>query len=282
MFGVIWSKAVHSEIVMESAFGTQTTQRLADLRRSVRRYQDRYGELAGMIDLKKANDAMASRQRRLAKLAEEAARIEAEMHSMSSEVQRIERWVEFCLEDVIERAKRDHAEGWSPAPVLGYRLWGVGNEFLYGVKIPWESRTLEATCLAHRGSDEIPHTDGRCGRLGCGVYAAKTVAPLYTEFDVSAIGDLAIGLVALTGKVVEHVDGYRGAAATVVALGVSVRRHLLLTSDPMKIDGVFADPSVVICAPEVRTQERRLQEMEAFVTNEARRARPWTSVINNE
>ncbi|MCP4966430.1 MAG: hypothetical protein GY926_14500 [bacterium] len=267
---------------MEPVLNIEPTQRLAELRRTVRLYQERYGELSGMIDVTKANAAMASRQRRLAKLEEEVARIQVDINSMSSEVQRIERWVEFCLEDVIVRAKQDHAEGWSPTPVLGFRLWGVGEEALHGVKMPWPERTLVATCLSRGGGEEIPHTDGRCGRLGCGVYAAKLVDPLYTEFDVTAIGDVALGLVALTGKVVEHDEGYRAASATVIALAASLGKHVVLTSDAGTIDGVFADPAVIRCERKIETHGQRLTEMETFVMAHKRRATPWTLAINKE
>jgi len=262
--------------------GIENAQRLAELRAAVRLYQSRYGDLAGMIDLAKANSAMTSRQYRLDKLATEHERIKSEMASLEAEVERIERWVEFCLEDVIARAKADHAEAWSPTPVLGYRLWAVGDDGLHGVKMVWPGRSLTATCLSRGGEQEIPHTDGRCGRLGCGVYAAKTVDPLYTEFDVSSINDVALGLIALTGKVVEHDDGYRGAEATVIALGASFRSHLLLTSDPETLDAVFEDPTLILEERKVETEGQRLLEMEMYVEKEARRATPWILETNNE
>lgn len=262
---------------MEPILGTERYERLAELRAAVRRYQDRYGELEGMVDLSKARSAMKSRQRRYDQLVEEFERVRRQKDAMESEMDRIEQWIEFCLESVIEKAKEDHAEGWSPTPVLGYRLWAVGLDGLHGVKMRWSEPVLEAKCLSRGGSSEIPHTDGRCGRLGCGVYASKTVDPLYTEFDVSRIGNVALGLVALTGKVVEHDDGYRGAVATVVALGASMGDHLLLTSDPKCIEAVFEDPVPWISKePEVETESERLLEMETFVTNEARRAGQWT------
>ena len=267
---------------MKPLLGTDKTQRLAELRATVRTYEERYGDLPGMADLAKANAAMTKRQRRHDQLAEEAERIRKEMDSLGTEVQRIEKWVEFCLEDVIARARQDHSEGWSPSPVLGYRLWAVGKEALHGVKMPWSSRSLTATCLARGGEREIPHTDGRCGRLGCGVYVAKTVDPLYTEFNVSGIGDVALGLVALTGKVVEHEAGYRGAEATVVALGASMGEHLLLVRDEDELDALFADPTMIRNGPEVETEAERLLEMEAFVTQEARRANTWTLGISSE
>ena len=259
-------------MTMQPVLGDDTPERLAELRREIRRYQDRYGELSGMVDLSRANSAMTGRRRRLDTLRKEEERIRAQIDSMASEVRRIEKWLEFCLEDVIARAKREHAEGWSPRPVLGYRIWGVGKEALHGVKMPWEGRTLVATCLSRGGTEEIPHTDRRCGRLGCGVYAAKTVDPLYAEFDVRGIGDVALGLVALSGKVVEHDEGYRAAEATVVAIGAAMGNHLMLTSDPNQIEEIFNDPTVIRLASRVEAEDQRFMEMDSFVTKETRRA----------
>jgi len=268
---------------MEPILGTERYERLAELRATVRRYEDRYGKLEGMVDLTKARSAMKMRQRRYDQLVEEYDRVRRQKESMESEIDRIEQWIEFCLESIIQKAKEDHAEGWSPTAVLGYRLWAVGKDGLHGVKMRWPGPTLEATCLSRGGDSEIPHTDGRCGRLGCGVYASKTVDPLYKEFDVSRIGDVALGLVALTGKVVEHDDGYRGAVATVIALGASLGHRLLLTSDPKCIAAVFEQPTPWIAKERrVETEEERLIAMEAFVTSEARRAEQWTLGTNNE
>lgn len=268
------------ELDMEPGSNTDTERRLDELRATVRRYQDRYGELEGLADLARVNSSLAARRRRLKQLAQEHERIGRQMRSMASEVERIGRWLEFCLEDVAARAREAHAEGWSPSAVLGYRLWAVRSEGLHGVKMPWQSRRMTATCLTTRGDGEIPHTDGRCGRLGCGVYAAKTVDPLYRELDLAGIGDVALGLVALTGKVVEHDSGYRGAEAEVIALAASTGKHLLLTADRDRIDEVFADPALIRQEPETET-ERHLLEMETFVEIQARRAEKWTLGINS-
>jgi len=267
---------------MDLAFDTDNAQRLAELREVVRRYQDRYGELEGMVDLAKANSALASRRRRFDHLAAEHQRIQKEMRSMASEVERIERWMEFCLEDVVTRTREKHAEGWSPTPVLGYRLWAVGAQCLHGVKMAWSSRKMTATCLSRGDQGEIPHTDGRCGRLGCGVYAAKSVDPLYRGFDVAGIGDVALGLVALTGKVVEHDSGYRAAEAEVIALGACFGNHVLLTADPDLVDAVIADPTLIKNEPRIEVNRQRLLEMETFVELEARRARQWISGTSSE
>ena len=260
---------------MQPVLGLERTQRLAELRRTLRRYQDRYGELSGLVDVSKAYASMASRQRRLDQLQEEAERIEAKIASMVSEIRRIEKWLEFCLENAIAAAKKSNAEGWSPVPVLGYRLWGVSLEELHGAKMPWTSRTMSATCLSRRDSGEIPHSDGRCGRLGCGVYAAKTIAPLYAEFGVHQITDFAVGLVALSGKVVEHEAGDRAAEATGLAIGATLDGHLLLTARPDEIEQVFAAPRLIKKAPPVDSADQKLADIETFIAEEARRAEQW-------
>jgi hypothetical protein len=90
---------------MRSDLGQETNPRVAELRRTLGRYVERYGRPGGMVDVEKANSAMAFRQRRLDRLLDEQARIAAEIHSMESQITRIEKWVEFCLEDAIERVR---------------------------------------------------------------------------------------------------------------------------------------------------------------------------------
>lgn len=261
---------------MRSDLGQETNPRVAELRRALRKYVERYGQLSGTVDVEKANSAMAFRERRLERLLEEEARIKAEISGMASEIRRIEKWVEFCLEDAIERVKRDNSEGWSPRPVLGFRVWWIGDGALNGVKAPWLNRKMGAVCLTRGRDVEIPHSDGRCGRLGCGVYAAKTIEPLYRNFDVRSIKDFALGLVAMTGKVVEHDDGYRAAEATVVALAAALRGHMLLTNDPDLIDVVFEYPDLIEGEAVVADQEQRLREMETYISDQARRQGEWT------
>ncbi len=253
----------------------EMTARLAELRRTLRTYEDRYGAVPDLVDTSRANAALTIRQRRLNQLREEEERITKQIASMLSEMKRIERWLEFCIEDAIERTRREHAEAWSPSPILGYRLWWLEDGQLCGVKLPWKKRSLAATCLRRGDLGEIPHSDGSCGRLGCGVYAAKTVDPLYRDFNVWSLEDFAIGLVALTGKVVEHDDGYRAAEATVVALGARLDGRVLLTNIPDMIDDVFADPSLIRMGLEVDSRKQSLIEIEMYVTEEARRAEQW-------
>jgi hypothetical protein len=185
VFDQIRSETIRPEIAVEPILGTKRHEQLTELRATLRRYEDRYGKLEGMVDLTKARSALAVRQRRYDRLVAEYEAVRKDKEAMESEIDRIEEWIVFCLESVIEKAREDHAEGWSPTAVLGYRLWAVGKDGLHGVKMRWPGPTLEATCLSRGGDSEIPHTDGRCGRLGCGVYASKTVDPPCTPSSTS-------------------------------------------------------------------------------------------------
>ena len=80
---------------------------------------------------------------------------------------------------------------------------------------------------------------------------------------------------ALTGKVVEHDDGYRAAEATVVALGARLEGRVLLTNIPDMLDDVFADPSMIRMGNPVESRQQSLIEIEMYVAEEARRAEQW-------
>lgn len=58
--------------------------------------------------------------------------------------------------------------------------------------------------------------------------------------------DSVVGVVAMTGKVVEHERGYRASAATVIAVVANDGRSRLATTDPEVIEALFDDPSTTL------------------------------------
>jgi len=252
------------------------SERLGRLRRTAAAYQERYGSLPGMDAITGTASAIATRRRRLERLQREAAEVQAEIAATEVELARLDEWVVFCLQESIERAQREHAEGWSPRPVLGFRLWRVADDALYGVRLPWTRPGMIATCLKGKGDTEIPHSDGRCGRLGCGVYVAKEIDPLLVGFGVAELGDVALGLVALGGKVVEHDGGYRGATAEVIALAATRGARRLFTADPVEIARVFAEPAAIESGEPCPDRARLLDEMSSYIAGQARKAAQWT------
>ena len=95
--------------------------------------------------------------------------------------------------------------------------------------------------------DAVPHTDGRCGHPPCGLYAAKDVRDL--DFPaLNALGRrrVALGLVALAGKVVEHEHGYRARRAEVRAMAVIGAGRVVRIGDRTTIERLFADPEATL------------------------------------
>lgn len=94
---------------------------------------------------------------------------------------------------------------WSPETPIGWRGWVWRNGVLNGVRVPWPERILEAEC--HLGCDEVP------GWLcTCGIYATKERG--------NAWAAPVVGKVALSGRLVEHEEGYRAARAEILELWV--------------------------------------------------------------
>jgi len=130
---------------------------------------------------------------------------------------------------------------WSPTPILGFRAWGLGSR-LEGARRPWTTPTYEAGCVS-RGTERfdgaVPHTDGSCGKPPCGIYATKAPKPLLDEFGGYR---MAYGVVALSGKVVEHDHGYRAQRATAVFVAVEHESILITIEGEEDLRLLFADP----------------------------------------
>jgi hypothetical protein len=109
---------------------------------------------------------------------------------------------------------------WSPTAVLGFRAWRMMKTGMNGAVKRWRTPIYAAGCVTgtvERTDAEVPHTDGECANPPCGVYAVKEPSEITAK--LTPIWN-AMGMVALSGKVVEHEIGYRAAHGTVVAIVV--------------------------------------------------------------
>ncbi len=215
-------------------------------------YRQRYdieGELKQIHSLERSISRRRARahalQRRLDDLNAQLAEAETEFEAIQTEISGARRAGGLLLDEILERVKDREGEGWSPAPVLGYRAWVLHKGGVYGAKVWWKSPTLSARCLNNIDGEDIPHSIGRCGPPACGIYAAKDITVLQRELGLKVLGPV-VGVVALSGKVVEHDHGYRASAATVLAIGGMVHGKPFATDDPDAIADVFAEPDRTI------------------------------------
>jgi hypothetical protein len=121
---------------------------------------------------------------------------------------------------------------WSPLPVLGFRMWRLTSLGMRGVVQSWREPRVEAVCPRGPG---VPHDAPGCR---CGIYALKDPGALWA-LRPGAGPILVYGLVALSGKVVEHEHGYRAGCAEVVAVAVLRSGAMLCRSDPAWIERLF-------------------------------------------
>ena len=130
---------------------------------------------------------------------------------------------------------------WSPTPILGFRAWAVGTR-LEGARRPWTTPSYEAGCVTRgkeRFDEMVPHTDGSCGRPPCGIYSTKEPEPLLHEFRSHR---MAYGVVAMSGRVVEHDRGYRARRATAVFVVVDHGGRLITVEGQEDLVKLFDDP----------------------------------------
>lgn len=130
-------------------------------------------------------------------------------------------------------------------PVLGFRMWDLRDR-VYGAFRPWERPQYEAVCLSPgTGTDysEVPHSDGRCGPPPCGLYCFKEPEQLLAAFGLpTGTARVVVGLVALSGKVVEHERGYRAKRVKVVAAAVVGAGRVVRFDGVERLEALFRRP----------------------------------------
>jgi hypothetical protein len=252
---------------------------LTRLRGDLRRYRERYGLEAVPTD--RTEIAVRRRRTRMEYLEAQIEELQSEWQRLNVEISGLERGLVAALTEQIDRIRREQHEAWSPSPVLGFRIWFADDDGLHGARVAWPTPELTAHCERRPSDDvEVPHTDGRCGRLGCGIYATKEARPVIVEHIPPGAQGWVAGLVELSGKVVEHDHGYRAARARVVAVAAVGRYQTLWTADPGEISGIFAHPGGVLGGPTSRRMgtEDAIDAVVAFLEDELqRRTNSWTS-----
>jgi hypothetical protein len=182
--------------------------------------------------------------RRQAKIRHLRSRIEelsSEIRVLESELAGLEKIFGLVLGEAIEEARSSHGEVWSPVQVLGFRIWDVAGGRLHGYRECWDRPWMTARCPTTGDNFEVPHTDGRCGEPPCGIYAAKDVEVLLEAHADLDLTEIAVGLVGMTGKVVEHEHGYRAEHVTVLALALLEDGEVRTVSDPEEIESLFEE-----------------------------------------
>lgn len=249
-----------------------TRQRIVDLLHELETYRARYRGVEVPVEVERMNMAIGRRRHRVEAIRSQLTHLIDELSRLEAEIAGCHKGYEALLLDAIERIKIEHHEAWSPFPVIGFRLWHWRDGGLHGAWEQWKTVTKEASC---RHDGDLPHSDGSCGRLGCGVYAAKSVESLIAE--VADAHGFVAGVVELTGKIVEHEAGYRAARAEVrsaVMVGPTLVSPVVEGDD---LDAMFTDPDGLFDAHQVRRSTDLVGQVTALLDIDKERNSSWTS-----
>jgi hypothetical protein len=237
-------------------------------------------ESDGIVQAVKLGEKAQARRTRAQSVRRQIVELERELAACELEAIGYERAIEGLLGGIVDRIEAEHGPDWSPWPVFGYRLWQIKGGGLYGAWDRWAEPVLTAECKSPRSLviGPTPHDSEVCGPPSCGIYAVKDLAVLLGEFPGLDHSRLAIGLVALSGRVVEHRLAYRAQHARVVAITATIGRRLLLTADRQRILELFADPdAAALTFPEVTEHPNAFDDrIVDFLADQERRHTGWT------
>lgn len=256
---------------------------------TLRALHEKYGaaifqEVGTEVDAARKLEGKAQQRRtRAATFAKQLNELQREVDILEQEATGYERGIEALLGSVIERIENAHGPAWSPWPVFGYRIWSIEKNEWHGAWVRWRSSELTATCRNGR-LEEVPHDNRECGPPSCGIYAVKRLGNLLANYPIEDTSNFAIGLVALSGRVVEHTRAYRALHARVVAIGAVVGRRMILTSDRQRLHEIFTDAGAASLAfPDVTSDADEIDErIIEFLTEQERVQTTWISGNNNE
>lgn len=224
---------------------------VADPWNQLARYRQRYDIEDQLGPLVSLEQSIRRRRTRLAAIRRRVEELETMLSASQRELTAIEREIAessrvggFLIDEILDRVRIEQHEAWSPSAVFGFRKWQVRTDGLYGAKQRWLSPTMDAECLRRIPGDDVPHAMRVCGPPACGIYATKGIE-MFGSCAWGLSDGEALGLVAMTGKVIEHEHGYRGAKATLVAVAARYRGMSLRTAEPGLIEELFDGPPEV-------------------------------------
>jgi hypothetical protein len=264
-----------------SDLGNTRARTLRALIAEFEHYRRDHGPQIDAEPITRALTTIQGRRSRVAALHSKITEIRKEVRWLEDEIEGREAAVEAMLREALGRWERLVLDAWLPTAVLGYRMWSIEPDGLRGARVLWPGRRLTAHCDGRDLDARLPHSDGRCGRLGCGIYATKRLGPLLDRHVPRSGTRYVAGVVALTGKVVEHESGYRGQYGEVVAAAAVLGRQYLATHDRAVIDGLCRAPADTIAAHGRTLPSPLRAAMESFLTEYVERRSAWISDASN-
>ena len=152
----------------------------------------------------------------------------------------------LLIAQILDEVREEKGEGWSPFAVRGFRVWRIEDNMVKGNQVHWPTPSLSSVCLRQLPGEDLPHPMSRCGPPACGIYAVKDLDRFPSGVGDGIMDRSMLGVVGLSGKVIEHRDGYRGQHGTVLGMSVNHWNRWLMTADERLIAEFFKNPRDVL------------------------------------
>ena len=216
----------------------ETVARVERLRSRYETLKRRLRRSDGIDEVARLDASIQRRRNRIRHLDAEIDRLAEERDRLEGEILGCFHGAEALLVDLIEKFEALDGPSWSPEPVPGYTILEIEDGSIHDGDHVWETPLLRAGCPSGRWDG--PHESKPCSELACGVLAYKSIDKLP---GISGGSLRAVAEIALSGRVIEHVDGYRAEVGEIVSLVAFDESRWFRTRYPGQIDWFIAAPS---------------------------------------
>lgn len=216
----------------------ETIQRVNRLRTRYDTLKRRLRRADGVDEIERLDASILRRRGRIRHINGQIERLVEERDRLEGELLGCFHGAEALLVDLIDRLQELEGPSWSPDPLTGFTVLEVVDDVVTDGDHDWTTPLLRPGCPSGRlGS---PHERMACTSIACGVLAWKSIDKL---LDIGGDFMRAVTEVAMSGRVVEHTEGYRSEVGEIVAVMAFDDARWFRTRNADQIDSFVAAPS---------------------------------------
>lgn len=215
----------------------ETVARVERLRHRYDTLKRRLRRADGVDEVERLDVSIQRRRNRIRHLDTQIDRLMDERARLEGEILGCFHGAEALLVDLIDKLEALDGPSWSPDPVPGFTILEVEDGSIHDGDHVWKTPLIRPGCPSGRW--DAPHEGAGCAELSCGVLAYKSIdrLPGISGGTLRAVAELA-----MSGRVVEHVDGYRAEVGEIISLVAFDETRWFRTRYPGQIDRFVAEP----------------------------------------
>ena len=215
----------------------ETVARVNRLRLRYETLKRRLRRADGVDEVERLDASIQRRRNRVRHLDSQIDRMMAERAHLEGEILGCFHGAEALLVDLIDRLEALDGPSWSPDPVPGILILEVEGGLVRDGDHGWITPVVRPGCPS--GRPNAPHEGASCSDSACGVLAYKSLDRLP---GISGGSLRAVAEIAMSGRVIEHVDGYRAEVGEIISMVAFDESRWFRTRYPAQIDWFVAEP----------------------------------------